>query len=140
MIDITDGFTGIAVAADELLYLGKGAFEDAPSRERSSEGRHPSGARVTVEFFRSTPLSPDREVRLCYDFADNGRRREIVGTPRLTHTTTSQCQPGLRYHYRISHWITASSLMRFIPDPGDAAAARGGPGSAMAIRAAAGRW
>lgn len=36
MIDITDGFTGIAVAADELPYLSRSAFEDTPSQERSS--------------------------------------------------------------------------------------------------------
>lgn len=123
MIDVTDDFTGIAVAPDEILYLNKSGFENTPPQECSSGCRQPSGARVTVEFSRSTPLSPNGEVCLCYDFEECGRLREIVGTPRLTHTTNPQGQRGPRYHYRISHWIKASSVMRYIPGPGGAAAA-----------------
>ena len=123
MIDVTDGFTGIAVTPDEISYLTRTGFENTPSQACSSGCRQPSGARVTVEFSRSAPLSPNGEVRLCYDFEDNGRLREIVGTPRLTHTTAPQGQRDPTYHYRISHWITASSIMRFLPGPGDAAAA-----------------
>lgn len=126
MIDVTDGFTGIAVTPDEILYLNTSGFENTPSQERSSKCRHPSGARVTVEFCRATPLSPDGEVRLYYDFAENGRLREIVGTPRLTHTTTPLDQSRPTYHYRMSHWITASSLMLFVSGPGDGAAAEPG--------------
>ena len=118
MLDVTDGLTGIAVTPDDLC-LNRNGFDNAPSHERSSKCRHPSGARVTVEFSTSTPLAPDGEVRLRYDFAENGRLREIVGTPGFTHTTTPQGQSGPTYHYRMSHWITASSLMRFISGPGD---------------------
>ena len=123
MIDVTDGFTGIVVTPDEIPYLNRTDFENTSPQARSSWCRQPSGARVTVEFSRSAPLSPNGEVRLCYDFEESGRLREIVGTPRLTHTTAPQGQRDLTYHYRLSHWITASSIMRFLPAPGDAAAA-----------------
>jgi hypothetical protein len=50
-----------------------------------------------------------------YDIAENGGPREIVGVPQLTHTTARQGRPGRSYHYRVSHWIAAASVMRFIP-------------------------
>lgn len=123
MIDVIDGFTRIAVTPDEIPYLDKAGLGNTRSRAFSSGCRQPSGARVTAEFSRSAPLSPSGEIRLCYDFEGNGRLREVVGTPRLTHTTAPQSQRDPTYHYRISHWITASSIMRFLAGPGDAAAA-----------------
>lgn len=115
MIDVTDGFTDIAVTPDEIPYLGSTGLGHTPAQKCSLERRQPSGARVTIEFSRPAPLSLNGEVRLSYDFEENGRLREIVGTPRFTHTTAPQGQRDPTYHYRISHWITAASVMRFLP-------------------------
>lgn len=84
-------------------------------RERLPEHCHAAGVRVTVEFSRSEPIPPNSPVRVCYDIAENGGLREIVGIPQLTHVTAGQSRPGRSYHYRLSHWIAAPSVMRFIP-------------------------
>jgi hypothetical protein len=100
--DVTEGFTSITVAPDE-------------TRIPYVNGRDPTGARVTLEFSRHTPLPPDMNVRVHFDIAENGDRREIRGIPKLTHTTTARGHASAAYHYRLSHWIPALSVMRFVP-------------------------
>ncbi len=113
MIDITEGFTSIAVAPNEIQNAGALAWAGTLHRELASAHRPDTGARVTVEFVRPTPIPPDREVRVRYDIAENGELREFLGIPRLTHTT-SPSGDSVRYHYRVSHWIPAPSVMQFV--------------------------
>ena len=90
--DVTEGFTSITVAPDEtrIQYVNR---------------RAPTGARVTLEFSRHAPLPPDLNIRVHFDIAENGDRREIRGIPKLTHTpprrvamparhTTIDCRTG----------------------------------------------
>ncbi len=114
MVDVTDGVTSIEVSPDEIP-LRKNEFGSAAPQARLSAHCHATGARVTVEFTRSAPVPPNSPVRVYYDIAENGGLREIVGIPQLTHTTALQSLPGRSYHYRLSHWIAAPSVMRFIP-------------------------
>jgi hypothetical protein len=113
MIDITEGFTGIAVAPNEIQNAGAVAWAGMSHRERTSAHRADTGARVTLEFVRPTPIPTDHEVRVRYDIAENGELREFLGVPRLTHTT-SPSGDCVRYHYRVSHWIPAPSVMQFV--------------------------
>lgn len=115
MIDIADGITSIEVRPDEIPYPVENGLVSPASQERPPAFRPATGARVTVEFRRATPIPPNSEVRLYYDIAENGGLRVIVGVPLLTHTTVRQGHAGLAYRYRLSHWIAAPSVMRFIP-------------------------
>jgi len=112
MTDVTDGVTSIEVAPDEIpfswLNVASTTLRGRPA------ARHPTGARVTVEFARSASICVNTCVRVHYDIAENDEVREIVGIPRLTHTTVRQDCRGLWYHYRLSHWIAAPLVMRFI--------------------------
>jgi hypothetical protein len=74
-----------------------------------------SSGSLTVGFSSPAPVPPNSHVRVYYDIAENGGLREIAGIPQLTHTTTRQGRPGRSYHYRLSHWIVAPSVMRIIP-------------------------
>jgi hypothetical protein len=114
VIDVTDGVTSIEVSPDEIPFRLNGSAGISPQR-RVSGYRPVTGARVTVEFSRVAPVPPNRHVRVYYDIAENGGLREIVGIPQITHTTACQGRPGRSYHYRLSHWIVAPSVMRFIP-------------------------
>jgi hypothetical protein len=113
VVDVTDGVTSIAVSPDKIPWVN--GFTGTVQQEASSDQRPATGARVTVEFARSAPIAPNSHVRVYYDIAENGGLREIVGIPQLTHTTASQGRPSRWYHYRLSHWIAAPSVMRFIP-------------------------
>ena len=66
-------------------------------------GRTP-GARVTLDFCSSLPLTPGQAVRLRYDLAGDGHFRDCAGIAQLTHTVA---RPGqlVVFHYRLSHWI-----------------------------------
>ena len=114
MIEVTDGVTSIEVSPEAILFMTQGSAGILP-QERLSHHRHATGARVTVEFSRPAPVPPNSPLRVYYDIAENGGLREIVGIPQLTHTTACQVGPGRLYHYRLSYWIAASSVMRFIP-------------------------
>jgi hypothetical protein len=114
VIDVTDGVTSIEVSPEEIPFIAKGSAGIVP-QERLSHHRPATGARVTVEFFRPTPVPPNSSLRVYYDIAENGGLREIVGIPQLTHTTARQGRPGRSYRYRLSYWIAAPSVMRFIP-------------------------
>jgi hypothetical protein len=112
--DDAEGITSIQVAPDEIPFRLSLA---GTTLRGHLAARHPTGARVTVEFVRSAPVCLNSDVRLYYDIAENGGLREILGVPQLTHVTARQARPGLSYHYRLSHWIAAPSVMRFIPPP-----------------------
>ena len=71
--------------------------------------RTPAGARVTLEFSRSVALSSGQAVRLRYDLAGNGRLHEFSGIAQLTHTVARRGRLVV-FHYRLSQWITASTL------------------------------
>lgn len=115
MIDIADGITSIEVGPDEIPHLVANALVNSASHEHPPAFRHPTGARVTVEFSRSTPIPPNSEVRLYYDIAENDGLRVIVGVPLLIHTTVRPGWSGLVYRYRLSPWIAATSVLWFIP-------------------------
>lgn len=112
MIDVTDGFTSIEVAPDGFPYFNVNGYVSTTLAERSAQHRNSTGARVTVEFFRHSPLPPNAGIRVHYDIAGNGGLREILGVPQLTHTTARQGDRAV-YHYRLSHWIPALAVMRF---------------------------
>jgi hypothetical protein len=112
MIRGNDGITSIAVAPDEVRWLRESVLADTAPREQFSAPRQPTGARVTVEFARSAPLMSNTVIRLCYDIAENGGLRVVVGIPLLTHTTAHEGDSGRSYHYRMSHWIAAPAVMR----------------------------
>lgn len=112
MIDIADGITSIEVGPDEIPHLVENALVNLASQEHPPAFRHPTGARVTVEFARNTLIPPKSEVRLYYDIAENGGLRVIVGVPLLTHTAVRQGCRGLAYCYRLSHWIAACGSSR----------------------------
>jgi hypothetical protein len=114
MVDVTDGVTSIEVSADNIRLRVNGFAGTVPP-ERLLEHRPETGARVTVEFSRSAPVPPNCHVRVYYDIAENGGLREIVGIAQLTHTTARRGCPGRSYYYRMSDWIAAPSVMRFIP-------------------------
>lgn len=115
MIDVADGITSIEVAPDEIRHLVENGFVNSAPQEHPPAPQRATGARVTVEFARSTPIPPNSEIRLYYDIAENGGLRVIVGVPLLIHTTVRQGHPGPAYRYRLSHWIAAPSVMWFIP-------------------------
>jgi hypothetical protein len=122
VIDVTDGVTGIEVSPEEIPFIAKGSAGIVP-QDRLLHHRPATGARVTVEFSRPAPVPPNSPLRVYYDIAENGGLREIVGIPQLTHTTA---RPGRSYHCRLSYWIAAPSVMRFIPPQyGAGLAARG---------------
>jgi len=125
VIVITDGVTRIEVNADEI-----------PRQTPAPEQRHATGARVTVAFARQTPIPSNREIRLLYDIADNGDLRDLAGVPLFTQTTTRQGLSGASYHYRMSHWIPAASVMQFVPRQWAPNLRRNGPWPAGALSAA----
>jgi hypothetical protein len=111
LVRVADGFTSISVMPDEIPRLTHNGLE-AP-RDRTFTHRASTGARVTMEFITRSRVQPNRAVRACYDIAKNGTWRECLGIPHLTHTTPRP-DGGDLYHYRLSHWIAASSLMHFV--------------------------
>jgi hypothetical protein len=114
VIEITAGFTSIEIAPDDVPGLNVNGFWGTAPQERPPQNRDSTGARVTVEFARAAPVTPNSDVRVYYDIAENGEVREIRGVPQLTHTTSrpDDCQ---LYHYRLSHWIPGPSVMQFLP-------------------------
>ena len=113
MIEITDGFTSISAGADRIENLEQ-AYA-LPSAAAAAP-RRPTGARVTVEFSRTSSLSPTQVVTVRYDFAADGNVRELTGIPKAIRTVV-QHGHAVRYHYRLSHWIAASALMMVPGEP-----------------------
>ena len=109
MIEITDGFTSISAGADSIEYLVQ---TDAPTSAETPAARRPTGARVTVDFYRTSSLSPTQAVTVRYDFAADGNERELAGMPKPIRTVLRHGR-AVCYHYRLSHWIAASALMDF---------------------------
>lgn len=107
MIEITNGFTSIDAGADSILDQGS-AFPPGGA----CAPRRPTGARVIVEFCRTSSLSATQAVTVRYDFAADGNVRAITGIPKPIRTVVRQGQAVL-YYYRLSHWIAASELMDF---------------------------
>jgi hypothetical protein len=107
VIDVIDGFTSIEVSSNQFPYFNVNGYVAAVRRAAT-------GARVTVAFSRNAPLPPQTDIRVRYDIAENGGLREILGIPKLTHTTAPH-DAGAAYHYRLSHWITAPLVMQFLP-------------------------
>ena len=111
VIAVTDGFTSIEVASDRFPHFDANNYV-AISREPLAESRPTTGARMTVEFSRRAPLPRDTDIRVRFDIAENGGLREILGIPKLTHTTVRHAVDA--YHYRLSHWIPAPLVMQFV--------------------------
>ena len=106
MIEITDGFTSISAGADSIEVLER----YAPPPGVAYAPRRPTGARVTVEFRRTSSLLPTQAVTVRYDFAADGNVRQLTGIPSHIRTVVRQGR-AVVYHYRMSHWIAASALM-----------------------------
>ncbi len=106
MIEITDGFTSISAGADSIEVLER----YAPPPGVAYAPRRPTGARVTVEFRRTSSLLPTQAVTVRYDFAADGNVRQLTGIPRHIRTVVRQGR-AVVYHSRMSHWIAASALM-----------------------------
>jgi hypothetical protein len=108
MIEITDGFTSNGAGADSIEVLER----YAPPPGLAYAPRRPTGARVTVEFRRTSSLLPTQAVTVRYDFAADGNVRQLTGIPRHIRTVVRQGR-AVVYHYRMSHWIAASALMDY---------------------------
>jgi hypothetical protein len=107
MIEISDGFTSISAGSDGIGNLEQ-AYSSPSAAARAP--RRPTGARVTVEFSRTSSLSPRQAVTVRYDFTSDGNVRELIGIPKPIRTEVRHGR-AVRYHYRLSHWIAASELM-----------------------------
>ena len=69
MIDICERITRVTTNSDPI----SSPWPEWPARSRVAKGaRAPTGARVTLEFTRSAPVTAGQEVRLRYDFMGNG--------------------------------------------------------------------
>jgi hypothetical protein len=106
MIEITDGFTSITIRADEVMPASWGMAGSSPHQRLA---RAATGARVTVEFCRDTPLPEGQAVRVRYDFADDGSVREGTGMAQSTRSV-ARWGATVVYHYRLSHWIAPAAL------------------------------
>lgn len=113
MIHVTEGVTSIEVAPDGFPYFSTDGYVSPLLQERSGKLGASTGARVTVEFARGAPLPPHTDIRVHFDIAENGELREIRGIPQLTHTSARH-DAGAAFHYRLSHWIPAPSVMQFV--------------------------
>jgi hypothetical protein len=107
MIEITNGFTSISAGADSIEVLEQAC---APPPWVAYAPRRPTGARVTVEFRRTSSLSPTQAVTVRYDFAADGNVRQLTGIPEHIQTVVQRGR-AVVYRYRMSHWIAASALM-----------------------------
>jgi hypothetical protein len=105
------GTFSITVSAQDISRARTAGGSGSRSNVRAAGGRAATGARVTVEFFVAAPLPRDCEVHLLYDFAGNDTWRECVGFPHLSHTKQKLSST---YHYRVSHWISAEDIERFV--------------------------
>jgi hypothetical protein len=109
MIEITDGFTGISAGADSIDAVEQAC---APPAGVARAPRRPTGARVTVEFGRTSSLLPTEAVSVRYDFAADGNVRQLTGIPIPIRTVVRHGRE-VRYYYRLSYWIAASALMDY---------------------------
>jgi hypothetical protein len=103
MIEITDGFTRISAGSDPIQGPVKG------------KARSPTGARVELEFCRELALAADQPVMVRYDFADDGKLREGIGSATPIRTVVRWGRTVL-YHYRLSYWLAPCRLGVFVPD------------------------
>ncbi len=101
MIEITDGFTSISAGADSI--------EDpmqthAPLLDETRTPRRPTGARVTVEFYRTSSLSPTQAVTVRHGFAADGICGNLPASQNPSEpscgmvalcVTTTECHTGL---------------------------------------------
>ncbi len=83
---------------------------------RSQVARAPTGARVTLDFSRSVPLSPGQQVRVRYDLTGDGHVLDCVGIPQHTYLVARRGHLVV-FHYRLSHWITPAALSRIRAKP-----------------------
>jgi hypothetical protein len=104
LIEIKDGFTGIAIGSDVIK---------AQLRDPLTSKRMATGARVTLGFSRRVALPPGTMVSLRYDLAENGCEREVQGVPQMSHTVMEGEQ--VFYHYRLVYWLAPHALMKFLP-------------------------
>lgn len=107
MIDISERITRMTTNSDAAAPL---VTVGASGSHVLHGARASTGTRVTLEFSRSVPLSPGQIVRLRYELA-GGSVRECIGVAQLTHTVANRGQLVV-FHYRLSHWIRASTIAR----------------------------
>jgi hypothetical protein len=99
MIEISEQITRVTTSSDPI------------TPPRPNIARAPTGARVTLEFSRSVPLSPGQQVRVRYDFAGDGHFLDCVGVPQHTYFVARRGHLDV-FHYRLSHWIAPAALSR----------------------------
>jgi len=109
MIDLSGRITRVTTSSDPI------------SRKLANGARAPTGARVTLEFTRTAPLSAGQEVRLRYDIVGNGHFRDCIGIPQPTHSVARRGHLVV-FHYRLSHWIASTARL---PERFDEAPAAG---------------
>ncbi len=106
MLNISERITRVTALSGAVASL----WPEAAARSQiASVPRATTGARVTLEFSSSVPLSPGEAVCLRYDLAGDGRLQECAGVAQLTHTVARRGHLVV-FHYRLSHWVTASTL------------------------------
>ena len=108
MIEISERITRVTTSSD---VISPSRPELAARSQVANGARAPTGARVTLEFSRSVPLSPGQQVRLRYDFTGNGHFLDCVGIPQHTYVVARRGHLVV-FHYRLSHWVTPSALSR----------------------------
>ena len=108
MIDISERITRVTTNSDPIIPPRPKA---AGRSQVANVARAPTGARVTLEFSRSVPLSPGQQVRVRYDFTGDGHFLDCVGIPQHTYFVARRGQLVV-FHYRLSHWITPAALAR----------------------------
>jgi len=113
MIEISERITRVTTSSDPIPPPTPRV---AARSQVATVARAPSGARVTVEFSRSVPLSPGQQVRVRYDFTGEGHYMDCVGIPQHTYVVARRGHLVV-FHYRLSHWITPSTLSRIRAKP-----------------------
>ena len=108
MIDISERITRVTTNSDPITPPRPRA---AGRSQVADITRAPTGARVTLEFSRSVPLSPGQQVRVRYDFTGDGHFLDCVGVPQHTYFVARRGHVVV-FHYRLSHWITPAALLR----------------------------
>ena len=108
MIEISERITRVTTRSDPIAAPTPGV---AGRSQVTNVARAPTGARVTLEFSRSVPLSPGQQVRVRYDLTGDGHFLDCVGIPQHTYFVARRGHLVV-FHYRLSHWITPAALSR----------------------------
>jgi hypothetical protein len=113
MIEISERITRVITSSDPISPQRP---KVAGRSQVANVARTPTGARVTLEFSRSVPLSPGQQVRVRYDFTGDGHFLDCIGIPQHTYFVARRGHLAV-FHYRLSHWLTSAALSRIRATP-----------------------